>query len=119
MYYRGAGFDPASLRSLGWPGEIFPIGGWGGGVFNGGAWLTAGTRRIDVQYRDLDDVAHHPRAHTHAAGRAVAGDGPAHIGDGGWRRSFLSGVSCPAVGVVRGADALAGGEVARWYRRRH
>ena len=59
VYYRGAGFDPAGLRSLGWPGEIFPIGGWGGGVFNGGAWLTAGARRIDVHYRDLDDVEHH------------------------------------------------------------
>ena len=59
VYYRGAGFDPASLRSLGWPGEIFPIGGWGGGVFNGGAWLTAGIRRVDVHYRDLDDVEHH------------------------------------------------------------
>ncbi len=59
VYYRGDGFDPASLRSLGWPGEIFPIGGWGGGVFNGGAWLTAGTRRVDVHYRDLDDVEHH------------------------------------------------------------
>ena len=58
MYYRGAGFDPASLRSLGWPGEIFPIGGWGGGVFNGGAWLTAGARRVDVHYRDLDDIEH-------------------------------------------------------------
>ena len=58
MYYRGAGFDPASLRSLGWPGEILPIGGWGGGVFNGGAWLRAGHRRIDVHYRDLDDVEH-------------------------------------------------------------
>jgi len=56
VYYRGTGFDPASLRSLGWPGEIFPIGGWGGGVFNGGAWLTAGTRRVDVHYRDLDDI---------------------------------------------------------------
>jgi hypothetical protein len=56
VYYRGAGFDPASLRSLGWPGEIFPIGGWGGGVFNGGAWLTAGARRVDVHYRDLDDI---------------------------------------------------------------
>src|SRR5215467_10654744 len=38
VYYRGAGFGPASLRSLGRPGEIFPICGWGGGVFNGGAW---------------------------------------------------------------------------------
>jgi hypothetical protein len=56
VYYRGAGFDPASLRSLGWPGEVFPIGGWGGGVFNGGAWLMAGARRVDVHYRDLDDV---------------------------------------------------------------
>jgi hypothetical protein len=58
VYYRGAGFDPASLRSLGWTGEIFPIGGWGGGVFNGGAWLRAGHRRVDVHYRDLDDVEH-------------------------------------------------------------
>jgi hypothetical protein len=58
VYYRGAGFDPASLRTLGWPGEIFPIGGWGGGVFNGGAWLTAGGRKVDVHYRDLDDVEH-------------------------------------------------------------
>jgi hypothetical protein len=68
VYYRGGGagaadesgkFDPASLRSLGWPGQIFPIGGWGGGVFNGGAWLTAGSRRVDVHYRDLDDVERH------------------------------------------------------------
>jgi predicted nucleotidyltransferase len=58
VYYRGTGFDPASLRSLGWPGEIFPIGGWGGGVFNSGAWLTAGARRVDVHYRDLDDIEH-------------------------------------------------------------
>jgi hypothetical protein len=56
VYYRGDGFEPASLRALGWPGEIFPIGGWGGGVFNGGAWLRAGERSVDVHYRDLDDV---------------------------------------------------------------
>jgi Nucleotidyltransferase domain len=56
VYYRGGGFHPECLRSLGWPGEIFAIGGWGGGVFNGGAWLTAGRRRVDVHYRDLDDV---------------------------------------------------------------
>lgn len=59
VYYRGTAFDPDSLGSLGWPGEIFPIGGWGGGVFNGGAWLTAGDRHVDVHYRDLDDVAYH------------------------------------------------------------
>jgi Nucleotidyltransferase domain len=56
IYYRGDGFQPDSLRELGWPGEIFPIGGWGGGVFNGGAWLTAGSRKVDVHYRDLADV---------------------------------------------------------------
>ena len=56
---RGGSFDPASLSTLGWPGEIFPIGGWGGGVFNGGAWLRAGGRRVDVHYRDLDDVEYH------------------------------------------------------------
>jgi len=58
VYYRGS-FDPASLGTLGWPGEIFPIGGWGGGVFNGGAWLRAGGRRVDVHYRDLEDVEYH------------------------------------------------------------
>lgn len=55
VYYRGA-FSPAGLRALGWPGEVSEIGGWGGGVYNGGAWLTADGRAIDVHYRDLDDV---------------------------------------------------------------
>ena len=58
LYYRGR-FDPADLRSVGWPGEISPIGGWGGGVFNGGAWLRVDGRAVDVHYRDLDDVEHH------------------------------------------------------------
>jgi predicted nucleotidyltransferase len=58
VYYRGQ-FDPGELRGLGWPGEIFPVGGWGGGVFNGGAWLTVDGRSVDVHYRDLDDVEHH------------------------------------------------------------
>jgi predicted nucleotidyltransferase len=57
VYYRGR-FDPEELRELGWPGEIFPIGGWGGGVFNGGAWLRAHGRRVDVHYRDLNSVEH-------------------------------------------------------------
>jgi predicted nucleotidyltransferase len=55
VYYRGR-FDPDDLRALGWPGEISPIGGWGGGVFNGGAWLRVDGRPVDVHYRDLDDV---------------------------------------------------------------
>jgi len=58
LYYRG-GFEPGDLRALGWPGEIARIGGWGGGVFNGGAWLRADDRPVDVHYRDLDDVEWH------------------------------------------------------------
>ncbi|MDV9177365.1 nucleotidyltransferase domain-containing protein [Streptomyces sp. W16] len=52
VYYRGP-FDPADLRALGWDGEVSEVGGWGGGVFNGGAWLTVDGRRVDVHYRDL------------------------------------------------------------------
>jgi predicted nucleotidyltransferase len=55
VYYRGR-FDPADLRALGWDGEVSEVGGWGGGVFNGGAWLTVDGRRVDVHYRDLDVV---------------------------------------------------------------
>jgi predicted nucleotidyltransferase len=58
LYYRGR-FDPGDLRALGWPGEISRIGGWGGGVFNGGAWLRADGRAVDVHYRDLDEVERH------------------------------------------------------------
>ena len=55
VYYRGD-FDPADLRAVGWEGEVSEVGGWGGGVFNGGAWLTIDGRRVDVHYRDLDVV---------------------------------------------------------------
>ncbi|MFG2607929.1 nucleotidyltransferase family protein [Streptomyces sp. NPDC048514] len=57
VYYRGP-FDPDDLRAAGWQGEVSEIGGWGGGVFNGGAWLTIDGRRVDVHYRDLDGVEH-------------------------------------------------------------
>ncbi len=57
VYYRGS-FDPAELRAIGWQGEASELGGWGGGVFNGGAWLTIDGRRVDVHYRDLDVVEH-------------------------------------------------------------
>ncbi|MFG2355762.1 nucleotidyltransferase domain-containing protein [Streptomyces sp. NPDC048521] len=57
VYYRGP-FDPDELRALGWEGEVSEVGGWGGGVFNGGAWLTIDGRRVDVHYRDLDVVEH-------------------------------------------------------------
>ncbi|MFH8898891.1 nucleotidyltransferase family protein [Streptomyces coeruleorubidus] len=55
VYYRGA-FDPDDLRAVGWEGEVSELGAWGGGVFNGGAWLTVDGRRVDVHYRDLDVV---------------------------------------------------------------
>jgi hypothetical protein len=60
LYYRGSQepFDPETLRGLGWPGDVFPLGGWGGGVFNSGAWLRVDGRQVDVHYRDLDDVEH-------------------------------------------------------------
>ncbi|MFF3347907.1 nucleotidyltransferase domain-containing protein [Streptomyces sp. NPDC002779] len=57
IYYRGP-FDPADLRAVGWEGEVSEIGDWGGGVFNGGAWLTIDDHRVDVHYRDLDVVEH-------------------------------------------------------------
>jgi len=55
LYYRGA-FDPEDLRALGWQGSVSDVGGWGGGVFNGGAWLEIDGRKADVHYRDLDVV---------------------------------------------------------------
>jgi len=55
IYYRGD-FRPQHLRDLGWPGEVTEIGGWGGGLYNGGAWLTIDGRKVDVHYRDLDVI---------------------------------------------------------------
>lgn len=55
IYYRGR-FDPQTLRDVGWPGEVFEVGGWSTGVFNGGAWLEIDGRKSDVHYRDLDAV---------------------------------------------------------------
>jgi hypothetical protein len=57
LYYQGV-FDPARLRAIGWPGTVFGVGEWGGGVFNGGAWLDIDGRRVDVHYRDLERVSH-------------------------------------------------------------
>lgn len=55
VYYRGH-FAPQALRDIGWPGEVFEVGGWSAGVFNGGAWLEIDGRKTDVHYRDLDVV---------------------------------------------------------------
>ncbi len=57
LFYRGR-LDPDDVRALGWSGTVFAPGEWGGGV-NGGAWLTVEGRRVDLHYRDLDEVEHH------------------------------------------------------------
>lgn len=66
VYYRDQ-FDPADVRALGWPGYVSELGEWGGGVFNGGAWLEVDGQQVDVHYRDLTDVEH--RIAEAAAGR--------------------------------------------------
>jgi hypothetical protein len=77
VHYRGP-FDPPDLRDLGWPGEVSPIGGWGGGIYNGGAWPEIDGRRTDVHHRDLDVLAH--EIAEARAGRVhiehLLGDGP-------------------------------------------
>ena len=54
LYYRG-GLDPADISALGWPGRVFAPGEWGS-IVNGGAWPTVGGARVDLIYRDLDEV---------------------------------------------------------------
>jgi hypothetical protein len=38
---------------------VFAPGEWGGGVMNGGAWLSVEGRRVDLHYRDLDEIEQH------------------------------------------------------------
>jgi predicted nucleotidyltransferase len=57
IYYRDA-FNTQEVRDLGWEGEVSEIGEWGGGVFNGGAWLELDGRNVDVHYRDLESIDH-------------------------------------------------------------
>jgi hypothetical protein len=54
LYYRGR-LDPANIVALGWPGRVFAPGEWGR-IINGGAWLTVDGTKVDLIYRDLDDV---------------------------------------------------------------
>jgi predicted nucleotidyltransferase len=54
LYYRGT-IDPADVRALGFQGEVFAPGEWGR-IVNGGAWLTIDGERVDLLYRDLDQV---------------------------------------------------------------
>jgi hypothetical protein len=56
LYYRGR-LDPADIAALGWPGQVFAPGDWGR-IVNGGAWLTVDGTKVDLIYRDLDQVEH-------------------------------------------------------------
>jgi hypothetical protein len=54
LYYHGQ-LDPADIDALGWPGRVFAPGEWGR-IVNGGAWLTIDGTKVDLIYRDLDEV---------------------------------------------------------------
>ena len=60
LYYRGS-LDPADIVALGWPGRVFAPGEWGR-IVNGGAWLTIDGTKVDLIYRDLDEVLRWTRA---------------------------------------------------------
>ncbi len=60
LYYRGS-LDPADIVALGWPGRVFAPGDWGR-IVNGGAWLTIDGTKVDLIYRDLDEVLRWTRA---------------------------------------------------------
>lgn len=54
LYYRG-GIDTDAIRQLGWSGRVFEPGDWGR-IINGGAWLKVDGQRVDLIYRDLEEV---------------------------------------------------------------
>jgi hypothetical protein len=56
LYYQGR-LDPAGVVALGWPGRVFAPGEWGA-IINGGAWLRVDGTKVDLIYRDLDEVLH-------------------------------------------------------------
>lgn len=56
LYYRGS-IDTDAVRALGYPGTVVEPGDWGR-LVNGGAWLTVDGVRVDLLYRNLDEVEH-------------------------------------------------------------
>ena len=60
LYYRGT-IDPDAVRALGYEGTVVAPGEW---VYpmNGGAWLSVDGEKVDLLYRDLDDVERWTRA---------------------------------------------------------
>ena len=56
LYYRGS-IDTDAIRALGYPGTVVEPSGWGR-LVNGGAWLIVDGVRVDLLYRNLDEVEH-------------------------------------------------------------
>jgi Nucleotidyltransferase domain len=54
LYYRET-IDPEAIRGLGYPGDVVAPGEWAYPM-NGGAWLTVQRQKVDLLYRDIDDV---------------------------------------------------------------
>lgn len=54
LYYREH-LDTDAVRRLGWNGRVFEPGDWGR-IVNGGAWLEVDGEKVDLIYRDLDEV---------------------------------------------------------------
>jgi Nucleotidyltransferase domain len=54
LYYRGV-LNPADVEELGLRGQVFAPGDWGR-LVNGGAWLEVDGVKVDLIYRDLDEV---------------------------------------------------------------
>lgn len=55
LYYRGH-IDTDAIRRLGWTGRVFEPGEWGR-IVNGGAWLDVDGQKVDLIYRNLDEVS--------------------------------------------------------------
>jgi predicted nucleotidyltransferase len=56
LYYRGR-ISADDVRALGYEGTVVEPGDWGR-LVNGGAWLTIDGVRVDLLYRDIDQVEH-------------------------------------------------------------
>ncbi len=54
LYYRDT-IDTNAIRALGYPGQVVEPGDWGR-IVNGGAWLEVEGERVDLLYRNLDEV---------------------------------------------------------------
>lgn len=54
LYYRND-IDTVAIRRLGWSGRVFEPGDWGR-IVNGGTWLEVDAQKVDLIYRDLDEV---------------------------------------------------------------